>query len=65
MQGSSKKGVKANVEAGGILSECVINTKTIFSFNFQPEAIRMYLDAIEFIRQQFYKEKLPNDGFTT
>ena len=56
MQGASKKGVKANVEAGGILSECVINTKTIFSFNFQPSAIRMYLHAIEFIRQQFYRD---------
>ena len=56
MQGSSKKGVKANVEAGGILSECVINTKTIFSFNFQPSAIAMYLNAIEFIRQQFYRD---------
>ena len=56
MQGSSKKGVKANIEAGGILSECVINTKSIFSFNFQPTAIRMYLDAIEFIRQQFYRD---------
>ena len=56
MQGTSKKGVKANVEAGGILSECVINTKTIFSFNFQLSAIRMYLNAIEFIRQQFYRD---------
>ena len=56
MQGSSKKGVKANIEAGGILSECVINTKSIFSFNFQPTAIRMYLDAIEFIRAQFYRD---------
>ena len=56
MQGSSKKGIKANVEAGGILSECVINTKTIFSFNFQPAAIQMYLDAIEFVRQQFYRD---------
>ena len=56
MQGSSKKGVKANIEAGGILSECVINTKSIFSFNFQPTAIRMYLDTIEFIRQQFYRD---------
>ena len=56
MQGSSKKGVKANIEAGGILSECVINTKSIFSFNFQPTAIRMYLDTIEFIRAQFYRD---------
>ena len=56
MRGASKQGVKANVEAGGILSECVINTKTIFSFNFQPSAIKMYLNAIEFIRQQFYRD---------
>jgi ABC-type multidrug transport system fused ATPase/permease subunit len=63
MQASSKTGVKANVEAGGILSECVINTKTIFSFNFQPAAIKMYLDAIEFIRQQFYRDALISGFF--
>ena len=40
-RGSGKRGVKANVEAGGILSECVTNTKTIYSFNFQNEAVRM------------------------
>ena len=56
MQGASKEAVKANVEAGGILSECVVNTKTIFSFNFQPTAIKMYLEAIEFIRRQFYRD---------
>ena len=27
-QGSNKVGVKANIEAGGVLSECVTNTKT-------------------------------------
>ena len=63
MQGSSKKGIKANVEAGGILSECVINTKTIFSFNFQPTAIKMYLDAIEYVRQQFVRDALISGFF--
>ena len=63
MQGSSKKGVKANIEAGGILSECVINTKSIFSFNFQPTALRMYLDAIEFIRKQFYRDAFVSGFF--
>ena len=63
MQGASKTGVKANVEAGGILSECVINTKTIFSFNFQPAAIQMYLEAIEFIRQQFFRDALISGFF--
>ena len=32
--GSHKFGIKANVEAGDVLSECVTNTKTIYSFNF-------------------------------
>ena len=36
-----------NIEAGSILSECVINTKTIFSFNFQEHAVKMYLNVIE------------------
>ena len=63
MQASSKKGVKANIEAGGILSECVVNTKTIFSFNFQPEALRMYLHAIEFIRQQFFRDAIISGFF--
>jgi len=56
VNGPYRRGFKGNIEAGGILSECVINTKTIFSFNFQPSAIKMYLDAIEFIRQQFYRD---------
>ena len=63
MQASGKKGVKANIEAGGILSECVVNTKTIFSFNFQPEALRMYLQAIEFIRQQFFRDAIISGFF--
>ena len=58
MEGSSIQGVKANIEAGGILSECVVNTKTIFSYNFQPTALRMYLDAIEFISKQFFRDVL-------
>ena len=41
-RGSGKLGVKANVEAGAILLECVTNTKTIYSFNFQKAAVDMY-----------------------
>ena len=33
-QGGRDSYRKINIEAGGILSECVINTKTIYSFNF-------------------------------
>ena len=37
---------RTDVEAGAILSESVINTKTIFSFNFQKTAVEMYLALI-------------------
>ena len=56
-----------NIEAGGILSECVINTKTIFSFNFQKEAVRMYLKVLDrakkdFLRDAFFKGLLIGIG---
>ena len=41
-----RKDNKEDIEAGAILSECVINTKTIFSFNFQRTAVDMYLSHI-------------------
>ena len=55
-QGSNKVGVKANVEAGGVLSECVTNTKTIFSFNFQESAVEMYMDILKYHRMQFLRD---------
>ena len=57
-RGSGKRGVKANVEAGGILSECVTNTKTIYSFNFQNEAVRMYMGVLEYHRRQFLRDSI-------
>ena len=57
-RGSSRKALDASAEAGGILSECVLNTKSIFSFNFQPSALRMYLDALEWTRRQFCRDAL-------
>ena len=56
--GSGKRGVKANVEAGGILSECVTNTKTIYSFNFQKPAVDMYMDVLEYNRRQFLRDSI-------
>ena len=38
---------KLNIEAGAVLSECVINTKIIYSFNFQKPAVEMYLRILE------------------
>ena len=47
-----------NIEAGGILSECVVNTKTIYSFNFQKEAVRMYLDVLDVAKKDFLRDSL-------
>ena len=57
-QNSGKKGIKANIEAGGILSECVTNTKTIYSFNFQDSAVDMYMGVLENNRRQFVKDSI-------
>ena len=57
-QNSGKKGIKANIEAGGILSECVANTKTIYSFNFQDSAVDMYMGVLENNMRQFVKDSL-------
>ena len=62
-RGSNKFGVKANIEAGSILSECVVNTKTIYSFNFQKKAIEMYLDCLKFITAQFKRDSFMNGIF--
>ena len=43
---TKKKDNRTDIEAGSILSECVINTKTIFSFNFQKHAVDMYLSLL-------------------
>ena len=57
-RGSGKRGVKVNVEAGGILSECVTNTKTIYSFNFQKAAVDMYMGVLEYHRRQFLRDSI-------
>ena len=57
VEGQGQKAVEANIESS-ILSECVVNTKTIFSFNFQKEAVSMYLQAIEFIHLEICKDSL-------
>ena len=57
-QGGRDSYRKINIEAGGILSECVINTKTIFSFNFQKEAVRMYLNVLDSAKKYFLRDSL-------
>ena len=57
-RGSSRRGVKVNIEAGGVLLECVTNTKTIYSFNFQKKAVQMYMEIIDFLRNQFVRDSM-------
>ena len=57
-RGGRQANRKINIEAGSILSECVLNTKTIFSFNFEKEAVKIYTDIIRketitFLRDSF------------
>jgi ABC-type multidrug transport system fused ATPase/permease subunit len=43
---TKKRDNRTDIEAGSMLSESVINTKTIFSFNFQKPAVDMYLGLL-------------------
>ena len=57
-RGGRQANRKINIEAGAILSECVMNTKTIFSFNFEKEAVKIYTDILKketatFLRDAF------------
>lgn len=54
---------KINVEAGSVLSECVVNTKTIYSFNFQKSAVKMYLDILEETKKDFTRDSFINGFF--
>ena len=60
---TKKKDNKTDIEAGAILSECVINTKTIFSFNFQKTAVDMYLSLILSESKDYIKNALMSGFF--
>ena len=53
-----KKNKDIRIEAGSILSECVINTKTIFSFNFQSHAVKMYTDILKKETKAYLKDSI-------
>ena len=46
------------IEAGSILSECVINMKTIMSFNFQNKAIEIYENILSTEKKHYFKDSL-------
>lgn len=54
---------KINIEAGSILSETVVNTKTIYSFNFQKTAVAMYIGLLEESKKQFTKDSFISGFF--
>ena len=56
---SGKKSYKKmNVEAGAVLSESVINTKTIFSFNFQKNAVKLYMEILKSEKSSYAKDSI-------
>ena len=46
------------IEAGSVLSEWVINTKTIFSFNFQNQALEIYRNILEKETKAYIKDSI-------
>ena len=46
------------IEAGSILSESVVNIKTIFSFNFQKRATELYTNILNFEKNRFLKSAM-------
>ena len=60
VQVDSPKSLAASAEGGRILSECTTGSKTIFSYNFSQEALRLYLAAIDYITQRQYLDNFIN-----
>ena len=58
MENGREGNKKVQIEAGSILSESVINTKTIFSFNFQQKAIEIYSNILSSETKDFLKNCL-------
>ena len=46
------------IEAGSVLSECVTNTKTIFSFNFQSHALEIYKNILDKETKAYLKDSI-------
>ena len=49
---------KINIEAGSILSESVLNTKTIFSFNFQKKCVELYMEVLKSESTYFIRDSV-------
>ena len=60
VQVDDKKSIEANMEGGSIISESVTNAKTIFAYNFQEEALRIYTEVIDYITQNQIRDNFIN-----
>ena len=60
VQVDSPKSLAAATDGGRILSECATGSKTIFSYNFTKKALRLYLDAIDYITQRKERDNFIN-----
>ena len=49
---------KNNIKAGSILSETVLNTKTIFSFNYQKQSVKLYMEVLNSETKNFVRDSL-------
>ena len=58
IQKDDKKSIQSEIESGEIISECSTNSKLIFAYNFKNEAIRFYLDTIDYITQRQVRDNL-------
>lgn len=49
---------KINIEAGGLLSESIVSSKTIYSFNCQKHALHLYMGILDQAKIDFIKDSL-------
>ena len=60
VQVDSPKAMVAGADGGRILSECTTASRTIFCYNFSREALRLYLEAIDYITQRQFIDNFIN-----
>ena len=58
MENGREGNKKMQIEAGSILSECVVNIKTIFSFNFQKKAVEIYSKILQSDEKNYLKNSI-------
>jgi ATP-binding cassette subfamily B (MDR/TAP) protein 1 len=62
-KGGSEGDDAIEVEAGSILSESVINTKTIFSYNMEDKIVEFYSKVLEGFKKNLFKKSMYNGIF--